>query len=1056
MMNTIKKILLVCLAIFSISTLWAQSEMQIADKDYYRSLENLASGFKDAGRYSLADSIYNEMLLLSKQNYGDSSLEYSKVLSDLGKVRIEQQLFAGVEDMLKTALDIREQVVGENSMEYAETLNVLGKYYTFTGKIKSAEPVLLKASEIQLEQKGSDDFSYILSLIDLGTLKFVARDFSESERYYKQSVTLGCKDSEPLTFGGLFCLSTLYAAQGRYPEAKTFVGQYITAIRDKYPKEHPNYIAALTNLGGLQVIANEFDEAEQTLLETLKLCAGTFGEQHIYYIHTLSALSVLYSKTGQYEKAEPLTEKSLSIRKALYGQNHPEIVTGLNNLAALYLKTGNYDKAIQAVTEAVEVTKQTTGENSLEYVKLSNVLANVYINKKEFEKAYPILLHADSLLTTIEGGHRELELALLNNMNVVLFKINSVDDNVLEEKLTDVIEKKNRLIGENDSYYLSLNNLASFYDERGRHSQARALFDTMLIRVERNIGKESLLYHNILLNSSINYELMDSIQQAKHSFELLLQLSKERVSSHFAFMSESERELYWKTLNNNIKRCQSFADRYKAKDPTLAYLAYDCELFSKNLLLNSSQAVRQSILDSNNEQLIANWNKLMTLKSNTQSNADTIRLLEKQLMVNSKEYQQQQTNFSITWEDVVFSLKEDEAAIEFITYETPDSAGIVERVYAALILRRNGSKAGIAMLTQCKESSLRQALNSSDYDFGKLYPFVWDSMDEHLNGVKKIYISPTGLLNSVPFAVLKNKGEYISDKYTIHTVLSSKDLISLKDNSNQSFDKNAVLFGGADFGLSTAELDRSDDLKLNDRALRSLLTEFQEERGQGFDYLPGSRQEVEKISKILSKLNWNVTTFIDKNATETNLKAYLSQGHSHALLHLSTHGYYFPLVKEPSFTSGIPESSEANKFYKHSDNPLMRCGLLFSGANSTWNGQGQAGSADDGILTAYEISNLNLSNTDLVVLSACETGLGDVDYSEGVYGLQRAFRLAGAKSMIVSLWKVSDKDALEFMVEFYQQWALSKDKKEAFDKAQDRMRKKHDQVKKWAGFVLIE
>jgi CHAT domain-containing protein len=516
-------------------------------------------------------------------------------------------------------------------------------------------------------------------------------------------------------------------------------------------------------------------------------------------------------------------------------------------------------------------------------------------------------------------------------------------------------------------------------------------------------------------------------------------------------MPEKERELYWRTLNDNIKRCQSFADRYKSKDPTLAYLAYDCELFSKSLLLCSSQAVRQSILGSNNGQLIAKWNKLAALKNNPQSNADTIRVLEKQLLIDSKEYQQQQTSFSTTWKDVVLSLTDDEAVIEFITYETPDSTGIEERIYTALILRRNGSQTEIAMLTQCEENSLRQAIDSSDYNFEKLYPLVWNPMDEYLVGVKKVYISPTGLLNSIPFTAINNKGRYISDKYIIHTVLSSKDVISLKNNSNQPFNKEALLFGGADFGLPTAELDKSDNI-LNDKVLRSLLTELQEERGQGFDYLPGSKQEVEKINEILSKQNWEVTAFVDRYATETRLKSSSGQN-SPALLHISTHGYYFPIVKEPTFNNGM---SESTKFYKQSDNPLIRCGLLFSGANSTWNGQEQAENTDDGILTAYEISNLNLSNTDLVVLSACETGLGDVDYSEGVYGLQRAFRLAGAKSMIVSLWKVSDKDALEFMIEFYRQWALSKNKKEAFDKAQGKMRKKYDEVKKWAGFILIE
>lgn len=1028
-----------CMVVCSIGLVCAQTGTQVASGEHYKELENLASAYKDAGKYSLSDSIYNVMIPISKQIYGEPSIEYSNVLIALGKLRIERQLFTGVEDMIKTALDIRKQVAGENSMEYAEALNALGKFYTFTGKVDSAESALLKASETQRKLNGSDDFSYILSLIDLGTLKLVARKYQEAEQYFKRSVELGCKKAEPLTYGGIFCLSTLYATMGRYPEAKNQVEYYLAAINGVYPKEHPNYIAALTNLSSLQVILNEHDKAEQTLSELLKLCMTTFGEKHSYYIHTLNNLSGLYSQRGQYEKAEPLAEKALSIRKALYGPNHPEVISGLNNLSSLYLRTGNYAKAMQTATEAIEIIGRTTGKSSIEYIRLCNVLASIHIRQKEFGQAYPLLMQADSILSTIEGGHPELELAILHNLNNVLFNIDSIEENVLEERLTKVIEKKKRLVGENDSYYQSVSNLASFYDEKEKHAQARTLYDSLLTDVEQNIGTESLLYHNILLNSSINYELMDSIRQARLFFESYLQLSKDRVRSNFAYMPENERELYWKTLNKHIKRCQSFADRYKDRDPALGYLAYNCELFSKNLLLGSSQTVRQAILGSNNDRLIANWNKLTAFKSNPENHADdSIRILEKEVLAGSKEYRRRENDFSITWEEVARSLESDEAAIEFITYELPDPNGKMERIYAALVLRPNGSQAQLSLLTICNETLLKQTLQSFDYDFEKIYPLVWETVDKELTGIKRIYLSPAGLLNSIPFAAIKNKGKYISDQYSIHTVLSTKDVISLKNDSPQPSNGHAVLFGGADFGLPASELQAR-----------------QKERGQGFDYLPGSKQEVEKISNILSKLNWNVSAYIDDQATETNLKSCVNRD-SPALLHISTHGYYFPLATEPDRKDARLGSTGASKFYKQSDHPFMRCGLLFSGANTAWNGLKPAEATDDGILTAHEISNLRLADTELVVLSACETGLGDVDYSEGVYGLQRAFRLAGTKSMIVSLWKVADKDALEFMVKFYRQWGICKNKKEAFDKTQEIMRKKHEEVRKWAGFILIE
>jgi CHAT domain-containing protein len=169
------------------------------------------------------------------------------------------------------------------------------------------------------------------------------------------------------------------------------------------------------------------------------------------------------------------------------------------------------------------------------------------------------------------------------------------------------------------------------------------------------------------------------------------------------------------------------------------------------------------------------------------------------------------------------------------------------------------------------------------------------------------------------------------------------------------------------------------------------------------------------------------------------------------ILHIATHGFFF----------SDPEKRKDQRFgeenaFKWNENPLFRSGLALSGANAAWSGQPTPGNIEDGIATAYEISHLNLSNTKLVVLSACESGLGDIKGSEGVYGLQRAFKMAGADYLLVSLWQVPDKETVEFMDLFYKSWLSGKTIHEAFAKAQKKMRKKYKEVYKWGAWVLVE
>jgi CHAT domain-containing protein len=220
--------------------------------------------------------------------------------------------------------------------------------------------------------------------------------------------------------------------------------------------------------------------------------------------------------------------------------------------------------------------------------------------------------------------------------------------------------------------------------------------------------------------------------------------------------------------------------------------------------------------------------------------------------------------------------------------------------------------------------------------------------------------------------------------------------------------------------------------------------------GAAWSPLPGTAKEIGTLQQLFAGKGINVATVNGVNATEDAFK--LLDNRSPSIIHLATHGFFLP---DPTFKQLKTESDLTGNNYAISEEPLMRSGVVMAGANKAWSGEKTAPGAEDGILTAYEIAQLNLSNTKLVVLSACETALGDLQGTEGVFGLQRAFKIAGVKNLVVSLWQVPDKETAELMGLFYNNLLSAQPVRDAFYNAQKEMRSKYPPFS-WAAFVLVE
>lgn len=576
--------------------------------------------------------------------------------------------------------------------------------------------------------------------------------------------------------------------------------------------------------------------------------------------------------------------------------------------------------------------------------------------------------------------------------------------------------------------------LAYFYTLDGKYQQAYDLLSD--IEYEDNLWlyelKASLSY--LLKNGNVSQYIQDyNNEMMKQSYSL---------ASHFA---DIEFEDYWASLSSvslsvNGILVNSFFQGNKGTIDTYNYL-----LFLKNFVLVNKLAISERIkndteasaLSSQASGLYQELNDPHLSKDSVGGIKNHLRLLDKKmksLVSNSL------SGFSTvslpTFASLKQNLRENEVMLdffpyyEFISYDT-------YHVYYAVSITTKESQAP-KFLKLCRVEQIDEILrNSKLYNAKNLvfYSEIWKKIERYISKKKKILISPTLNLNKVNFGAISCGAKRLGDVYQLASISTLNSLFQ-RDCVKDSAKKSIALFGGIDYDASISVNKKNVQDTSKTKLDRS-----------GFDYLPETFNEVTDISDLLAGV-MNTTVYSGQKATESQFK--LLSRHSPSVIHISTHGFYLkgkglkaPFFKNLSLSSKIT--------YK-----MSKCGLLFSGANNAWNGIYAQDVEEDCILTAAEVEKMDLSDTELVVLSACDTGLGDCESIDGVYGLSRAFKIAGAHTIVMTLWKVNDLVTKEFMYEFYGQIKEGLEYHEAFRIAQKKLRLKYQDPLLWAPFVIID
>ena len=521
-------------------------------------------------------------------------------------------------------------------------------------------------------------------------------------------------------------------------------------------------------------------------------------------------------------------------------------------------------------------------------------------------------------------------------------------------------------------------------------------------------------------------------------------------------------------LVEKIEKLTSLVCRYlqdKDVSDTIRCMAYDIALFGKGYMLRSQQQLHNVIRQSGNRTVLRDLDEYLQIEKMLDDSMlpadEEEKLREKadvlwlRLRGESKSFDDYTKSLEAGWRHVQNALADDEVAIEYIR-----SADVLNSYYA-LILRKDYSAPIVTSVGS--ENFFKENLDTLYTIEGK-YRSPWPSFIQNgngeyvsvLDGIRRIYVSPTGMLHQISLESIRDlySDSIMSEKYEIYRVSSTRELI--RQRTAQS-DVKAVLYGGISYSLDDAQWRMlAETKKKNDNllAMRDVPVLSRGAMESSLHHLEGTEREVMDITEILHQQSLKVECLIGSEATEDHLKNLSGSGVT--LLHVATHGFYQSSLEATdslSITfSRQNDSQEANA--------LSRSGLFMAGASAVFDGSSIPVNVDDGVLTAREISHLDFTSLNLVALSACETAKGDIT-GDGVFGLQRGFKKAGAQSILMSLWKVNEEATCLLMTEFYRNWiGKGKTKHDALELAKQAVRshkeKGWDKPELWAAFILLD
>jgi CHAT domain-containing protein/Tfp pilus assembly protein PilF len=870
----------------------------------------------------------------------------------------------------------------------------------------------------------------------------------------------------------------LYNA-GKYDEALSLAERAVEIHRNELGPEHLDVAQSLRVLAIIHRDKGNYERAEPLFRRALDINEKTLGPEHLNVATTLNALAVLHSKRGEYTRAEPLFERTRIIREKALGPEHPEVAGTLNNLAIIYFRRGDYPKAEQFCQRALAIKEKTLGPEHPGVASSLFNLADIYRKKGEYTKAEPLYQRALAIgEKTVGSQHPDVAVYLSGIANLHYDRGEYAKAAMRFQNALAIWEKAIGPEHPNVAYSLSM--LALLYGDKGDYEKAEPLYRRALAIWEKSLAPEHPEVANTLNNLAFLYTARGDIAHAVEFQSRASAITERNLALNLVTGSERQKLTYLAILSEQTDSAISLHVRYTHDDPKARGLAATLILQRKGRALDATsqnlnalrrrfstedQALLDQLTDTRSQlaRLILGGPQRMTAKQYREQ----IKALESQAETFEADIGRKSSEFRaqslpVTLAAVRTAIPPDAALIEFAVYRpfnvraTNDAEAYGQSRYVTYVLRREGEikwqELGDAKTIDDAVAAFRTALSDPKRrDVKRLARAVDEKVMQPLRPLlgdaKQILVSPDGDLNLIPFeALVDEQGQYLIERYAFTYLTSGRDLLRLQVERESKSDPLVIadpMFGQRD-QLARADVSRRRPARMR---LRRSVTTGPELSSIYFAPLLGTELEAREIKSLFPEAR----VLVGEEATEASLKRTVAP----RILHIATHGFF--LEDRPvriggarglssMRDDGVLGGSIANVKI---ENPLLRSGLALAGANR------RTGSDDDGILTALEASGLNLWGTQLVVLSACDTGVGVVRTRDGVNGLRRALVLAGSETQVMSLWPVRDYVTQRLMKAFYTGLKQGQGRGEALRnvKLMTMRRRGTEHPFYWAGFI---